>query len=188
MSYEWKKVPFKTIRKILRQAEKQGRKTLTQSELTQKIIEECKATEEEAKITIYGARQIFKIRPLISPLRKIWNLEPFKGEVEYYWSGTTSGFPPFTLQDRVFNPIIKVLMEAEKQGIESLTREELVQRAFESFEEYRWSYRSIPLRIIEREFIERIIEDAEELLLITAQRDNDETKYRLNHQILNQKQ
>ena len=79
-------------------------------------------------------------------------------------------------------------MEAEKQGIESLTREELVQRAFESFEEYRWSYRSIPLRIIEREFIERIIEDAEELLLITAQRDNDETKYRLNHQILNQKQ
>ena len=79
-------------------------------------------------------------------------------------------------------------MEAEKQGIESLTREELVQRAFESFEEYRWSYRSIPLRKIEREFIERIIEDAEELLLITAQRDNDETKYRLNHQILNQKQ
>ncbi|MGQ9723052.1 MAG: hypothetical protein ACUVXA_17245 [Candidatus Jordarchaeum sp.] len=41
------KVPFRTIRKIFREAEKQGKETLTHSELKHKIIEECKATEKE---------------------------------------------------------------------------------------------------------------------------------------------
>ncbi len=186
--YGTKKVPFSAIRKILREAEKQGRRTLTQSELTQKIIEECNATEEEAKTAIHGVELTFKIKRLTPTLQKVWNLKPVKG-VEYYWSGTTNGYPPFTLQDRVFNPIKRVFTEAEEMGKEVLTREELTQKAFEHYQKYKRSYRSIPLRIIEREFIEQRIDDAEKLLLITVTRENSEAtvrQNRLNDQILKQ--
>lgn len=185
--YGTKKVPFRIIRKILREAEKQGRKTLIYSQLKQRIIEECKATEEEAKTAIYGAEITFKIRAMDPTLRKIWNLEPIE-EVEYYWTGTTSGYPPFTLQDNVFNPIKQTLTEAEKEGKEGLTREELVEKAFEPYQKYKYSYRSVPIRAVTREFIEERIEDAEEILLITAittTQNGEKTKYKLNKQIQN---
>ncbi|MEM3564923.1 MAG: hypothetical protein QXR19_16970 [Candidatus Jordarchaeaceae archaeon] len=90
--YGTKKVPFKTIRKIFTEAEKQGKKTLTKTQLKQKIIQECNTTEE-AETAIHAAELTYKIRTI--NLRKIWNMEPFK-EVKYYWSGTTIGYLPFT--------------------------------------------------------------------------------------------
>ncbi|MHA1210652.1 MAG: hypothetical protein ACTSRF_15725 [Candidatus Freyarchaeota archaeon] len=182
--YGTRKVPFRAIRKIFRDAENQGKRTLKRNELIRRIVEECNTTEEEAKIATHGAELTFKIRTVTPALRKIWRLGPFKGEVEYYWSGTTSEYPPFTLQDRVFNPIIETLGEAEKEGRKELTHEELLQKAYKHYQEYRKSHRSVPLKTITREFIETILEDAEELLLIIRTKENHETKYKLNHQII----
>lgn len=166
---------------------KQGKKTLTESELKHKIMEECHATEEETETAIYGAELTFKIRTLGDTLWKIWSEEPFKGEARYYWSGTTTGYPPLTHQDRILTLITKTLKEAEAEGKQALTREELVQGAFKHFEDYRWNYRSITKRTLERELVETIIDDAQELLIITTKKEDGETKYQLNHQILNQK-
>ncbi|MEM3564396.1 MAG: hypothetical protein QXR19_14270, partial [Candidatus Jordarchaeaceae archaeon] len=182
--YGTKKVPFKTIKKIFGEAEKQGKKTLTKTELKQKIMRECGATEEEAETAIYGADLTFKIRALQDPLWQMWNEEPFKGEPRYYWSGTTAGYPPLTHQDRIFTLITKSLQEAEKQGKQALTHRELVEGAYKNFEKYRWNPKSTVKRELEPELLETIIEDAQELQIITAHKENGETRYSLNHQIL----
>ncbi|MEM2144281.1 MAG: hypothetical protein QW279_02895 [Candidatus Jordarchaeaceae archaeon] len=111
-------------------------------------------------------------------------MEPFKGEVEYYWSGTTSGYPPLTHQDRIFTLITKTLQEAETQGKQTLTHQELIEGAYKHFEDYRWNPKSIVQRELKPELLETIIEDAQQLQIITAHKENGETKYRLNHQIL----
>ncbi|MBW1935826.1 MAG: hypothetical protein ACTSRF_06640 [Candidatus Freyarchaeota archaeon] len=179
-----RKVPFKTIKRILKDAEKQGRKTLTKRELKERIMEECGATEEEADVAIHAAEATFKIRTMDPTLRELWNLEPFK-EVEYYWSGTTLWYPPLTLQDRAFNPIRRIFTQAEKDGKEWLTRRELVEKAYEIYREEYYAYSPVP-RVVTRELAEDLVEDAEELLLIDSKQENGETLYRLNHQIVNQ--
>ncbi|MEX2704050.1 MAG: hypothetical protein Q6352_002130 [Candidatus Freyrarchaeum guaymaensis] len=167
--------------KNLEGSRKKGRKTLTKKELKQKIIAECNATEEEAEKAIHAAEATFKIRAVTPALQEIWNLEPYEG-VEYYWSGTTLEYPPFTLQDRIFNPIKRILTEAEKEGKKWLTRGELVEKAYEYFKEHKFGYRATP-RTITKEFVEDLIEDAEELLLITSKQHNGKVLYQLNHQI-----
>ena len=91
--YGTRKIPFRAIRKIFRDAENQGKRTLKRNELIRKIVKECNATEKEAEIATHGAELTFKIRAVTPALRKIWRLGPFKREVEYYWSGTTSEYP-----------------------------------------------------------------------------------------------
>ncbi|MEM3593812.1 MAG: hypothetical protein QXS27_03705 [Candidatus Jordarchaeaceae archaeon] len=181
--YRAGKVPFRVIRGIFREAEKRGKKTLTESELKREIMRECSVTEEEAQTAIYGAELTFKIKALLDPLWQMWGVKPFTGEPRYYWSGTTVGYPPFTYQDRIFTLITRTLQEAEAEGRQALTHGELVSGAYKNYEEYRRKPRAIPMRTLEREFVETLIEDAEELQIIIAQRENGEIKYRLNHQI-----
>ncbi|MEX2751852.1 MAG: hypothetical protein Q6366_008170, partial [Candidatus Freyarchaeota archaeon] len=181
--YGARKVPFRVMRRIFREAEKRGRKTLTESELKREIMRECGVTEEEAEMAIYGADLTFKIRALVSPLWEMWSMEPFAGERRYYWSGTTAGYPPFTYQDRIFTLITRTLLEAEAEGRQALTHGELVSGVYRNYEGYRWKPRAISMRALELEFVETLIEDAEELQIIIAQRENGEIKYRLNHQI-----
>jgi hypothetical protein len=178
-----KNIPFKTIRKIFREAEKQGRKTLVHSEVKQKIIEECNTTQEETEIAIYGTMRTFKIREADEPSDKENQKQP--KEAQYYWSGTSSGYPPLTLQDKILNPIKEIFREAEKQGKETLTHEELVQKSLEAYQKYKEESGEITYtKKVNREYVETMIEDAEELLLITAKKENSEIKYSLNHQIL----
>ena len=181
------KVPLRTIRKIFREAEKQGKETLTQSELKQKIIEECKATEEEVETAIYGVLRTFKIRRAIPP-RETWDIEPAR-EKEYYWSGTSCKYPPLTLQDKVLNPIKKVFKEVQEQGKEVLTWEELVEKALKAYQKHKENREEETYtETVNREYVEMMIEEAEELLLITSEKEqNGETTYRLNHQVLKNK-
>jgi len=72
--YGTRKVPFRAIRKIFRDAENQGKRTLKRNELIRRIVEECNTTEEEAKIATHGAELTFKIRTVTPALRKIWRL------------------------------------------------------------------------------------------------------------------
>ncbi|MEM3593093.1 MAG: hypothetical protein QXS27_00020 [Candidatus Jordarchaeaceae archaeon] len=58
-------------------------------------------------------------------------------KVEYYWSGTTTGYPPLTHQDRILVLITKTLKEAETQGKQTLTHKELIKGAYKNFEDYR---------------------------------------------------
>ncbi|MEM3563666.1 MAG: hypothetical protein QXR19_10575 [Candidatus Jordarchaeaceae archaeon] len=183
-TYGTKNIPFRKIRKVLREAEKKGRKTLTHSELKQKIIEECNTTQEETETAIYGALRTYKIREA-DKLSEAENQEQSK-EARYYWSGTTCKYPPLTLQDRVLNPLKTIFKEAEKQGEETLTHEELVQKALEAYQEYEEDKDNETYTVkVNREYVEMMVEDAEELLLIATKKENGETKYQLNYQILN---
>ncbi|MEM3564837.1 MAG: hypothetical protein QXR19_16520 [Candidatus Jordarchaeaceae archaeon] len=105
-------MPFRAIRRIFREAERRGKKTLTKSELKQEIMRECNVTEEAAETAIYGAKLTFKIRALAGVFWEMWGVEPFTGEPRYYWSGTTAWYPPFTYQDRIFTLITRALQEA----------------------------------------------------------------------------
>ncbi|MEM3650851.1 MAG: hypothetical protein QW831_09030 [Candidatus Jordarchaeaceae archaeon] len=145
---------------------------------------ECGATEEEAETAIYGADLTFKIRALQDPLWQMWKEESFNGEPRYYWSGTTAGYPPLTHQDQIFTLITKSLQEAEAEGKPALTHGELVEGAHKNFEEYRWTLKAIVVRELKPELVETLIEDAQELQIITAHEENGETRYSLNHQIL----
>lgn len=177
------KVPFRSIRKILWESEKRGR-MLTHSELKQRIVEECKVTDRDAEIAIYGAFRTFKIRKENSP-RETRNQKPVR-ERGYYWSGTSCKYPPLTLQDKILNPIKNVFREAQEQGKEALTFEELTERAFKAYKKYKEERRGITYtKTISREYVEMMIKEAEELLLITPEEEQSgKTIYRLNHQIL----
>ncbi len=179
------KVSFRTIRKILWEAETQG-KNLTHNEFKQRIIEECGVTEGEAEMAIYGALRTFKIRSATPP-RETWNQKPVRKK-EYYWSGTSCKYPPLTLQDKALNPIKKVFTEAEKQGKTTLTHKELVEKALQAYKEYEEDKdNETYTKKVNREYVVMMIEEAEELLLITPKKEKNEVTYRLNHQILKQK-
>jgi len=84
-----RKVQFKDIREIFKQAMKRGKKTLTYKELTEKIAEKCGVNQEEADKAFWSALSNFKIWPEWEKNKdKKWE------EKEYWWRGSCDHFPP----------------------------------------------------------------------------------------------
>ncbi|MHA1580249.1 MAG: hypothetical protein ACTSUQ_11555 [Candidatus Freyarchaeota archaeon] len=84
-----KKVQFKDIRDIFKQAMKRGKKTLTYKELTEKIAEKCGVNQEEADKAFWSALSNFKMWPEWEKnMNKKWE------EKEYWWRGSCDHFPP----------------------------------------------------------------------------------------------
>ena len=170
------KVPFIIIKRIFQKAWGQGKKAHTHKELKHKIMEECGVTGEEAEIAIYVAFRTFKITELNQALEKIWKME-HTNELKYFWSGTTNEYPPYTTQDRIFNPIKEIFKEAKKHGKETLTHEELVQEVLKTYRNLQKKHEFDQTRKVNKELAETLIEDAESLLLIETkdQKGRDKT-------------
>jgi len=126
-------------------------------------------------MAIYAALQTFKIREDTTPKEGGHPQEP-----EYYWSGTTGIYPPLTLQDRIFNPIKQVFREAEKQGKTTLTRQKNNKKALQAYKEYKKQHNITYTTTINREYVETMIQESEELLLIKPVQGG----YQLNKPVL----
>ena len=86
-------VGYRDIWEIFRQAAQQGRKTLTQTEIVQRIREKCGVNPEEAEEAFWAALKTFKLRPEIEKNRnKKWE------EKEYWWGGSCEYHPPKPLE------------------------------------------------------------------------------------------
>lgn len=170
--YGTDKVPFRTIKKILQEEWKQGKKAIAHEELKQKIIEECGVTNEEAEIAIEVAHRTLKITKLDQALQEIWKMEHTK-ESKYYWSGKTNEHPPLTIQDKIFELLKKIFTEKKEQGKEKLTPEELLQEAIKVYQNPQMKHEFNQIREVNRELVETLIEDTETLLLIKTSQNGE---------------
>lgn len=170
------KVSFRTIKRIFQEAWEQGKKALTHEELRQRIMEACDVTTAEAEIAIDVALRTFKIRELDQELEEIWRMKRTK-ELKFFWSGTTNEYPPLTTQDRIFNHLKEIFIEARKQGKETLSHEELVREALKTYQKLKKEHVFTQVREVDRELIETLIEDAESLLFIKTTNENGEKRH-----------